>query len=567
MKRYLFYRNRARLFVLVLLQTAQMAGTVGVAVLINLLIDTVQAAIEAGSAEPLINCAGLCGIYALVLGGIIFISEKMKAANLKHIMLGIRQGILHGILEKNISDYQGKNSAEYITLLGQNLNTFEESYLKNLISIYDSAVGILIAVILLLWINPVIAVISVAAMAIPSLIPKLFGTRLGLLQNAIMQSTAGYNAKIKDIFNGFELIKTYQAEGKLERLHKESADRMEGSKAGMADTMALVYALASGASIAVQFLIMSLAGVFAIKGLITIGSIIAVTQLTGQVISPAFQLSAKLSQLKAVKPICGQIEENLCRAAGSSRNLSRQEMERSLALKDVSFSYGSNENSEAHDGSISALTNISLQLERGKKYVIVGRSGSGKSTLLKLLAGYYAGYSGEILVDGRADRQAYAALIHQNLFLFDDTIRNNITLYETCPDSAVWEACHLAGLDDLLEQLEDGIDTEVSENGARFSGGEKQRIAVARAILHRRNLLLLDEATAALDSETTNFVEDSILSLENITCVAVTHKLNSGSLKKYDEILVMEQGKIVERGSYDELSAASGVFAGLYALA
>lgn len=173
MKKYLLYQNKARLSILILLQTVRMAGTVGVAVLINLLIDTVQAAIAAGRVELLINCAGFCVIYALVLGGIIFASEKWMAADLKHIMLKLRQGILRGILGKSVSEYQGRNSAEYLTLLGQNLGTFEESCLKNLISIYDSVLSIVIAVALLLWINPVIAVISVAAMTIPSLIPKL----------------------------------------------------------------------------------------------------------------------------------------------------------------------------------------------------------------------------------------------------------------------------------------------------------------------------------------------------------------------------------------------------------
>ena len=157
-----------------------------------------------------------------------------------------------------------------------------------------------------------------------------------------------------------------------------------------------------------------------------------------------------------------------------------------------------------------------------------------------------------------------ATLIHQNPFLFDDTIRNNITLYETYPDTAVKAACHLAGLDELIDSLEDGLDTEVSENGSRFSGGEKQRIAVARAILHRENVFLLDEATSALDSETTDFVEDSIFSLENVTCISITHKLAPNSLQKYDEILVMDNGKIVQRGSYDRLLAVSGPFSELY---
>lgn len=558
MERYLFYQNKIqdkiRFWTLILSQTIRTVGTVGVAVLVNLLIDAVQTAIVTESVKPLADGAMICGVYAFALGGVIFMSERLRAANVKHIMLNIRRGVVRGVLDKSIPEYQRKNSAEYITLLNQNLGTFEEGYLKNLISVYDSVVSILIAVTLLLWINPVIAVISIAAMAIPGFIPKFFGKRLGILQSGIMQNAASYNAKIKDIFNGFELIKTYRAEAQMKELHKGSSDALESSKVRMADTMAWLYALANMASVAVQFLIMSLAGIFAVKGLITIGSIIAVTQLTGQVISPAFQFSAKISQLKAAKPICGQIREYMSAEAVKRHESALREMERILTLCDVSYSYGN----------APVVDHVSLQFDRGKKYVIVGKSGSGKSTLLRLLAGYYDDYSGEILLDGEKGRQVCAALIHQNLFLFDDTIRNNITLYEAYPDAAIKTACHLAGLDDLIDSLEDGMDTAVLENGARFSGGEKQRIAVARAILHRKNVFLLDEATSAMDSETTNTIEDNILSLENITCIAVTHKLTPGSLKKYDEILVMDKGRVVEQGSYDELAASSGTFAKLY---
>ena len=554
MQAYVFYQNKIRVAIFMAVQTMRIIGTVGVAVLINLLIDAVSAAVAAQNVAPLMNCMLVCCLYAFTLGAVIFLSERLKAANIKHIMLRIRGGIMRGVLEKDLSDYQQKNSAEYIAFFSQNLSDFEENYLQNLVSIYDSFTGMVIAVFLLFYINPFIAVISIAAMSIPGLIPKIFGKKLGILQEDMMRNTAGYHAKIKDIFSGYEIIRAYRAEKQMEELHHDSSVLLENSKARTADTMACLYALANMASIAVQFLIMSLAGIFAVRGSITIGSIIAVTQLTGQVISPAFQLSAKISQLKGVRPVCEQMEANLLPADAGELKADLPEMERTLTLEDVSFAY---------DNAV-VIDHVSLQFERGRKYAVVGRSGSGKSTLLKLLAGYYDNYSGRILADGESDRKTGAAWIHQEVCLFDDTIRNNITLYKPYDEDEIKRACHLAGLDDVLGRLPAGLDTEAAENGSRFSGGERQRIAVARAILHRKNLFLLDEATSALDSETTEFVEDSILSLENVTCIAVTHKLTPESLRKYDEILVMEHGKIVEQGSFDQLTAVSGTFAALY---
>lgn len=554
MQAYVFYQNKIRVAIFMAVQTMRIIGTVGVAVLINLLIDAVSAAVSAQNVAPLMNCMLVCCLYAFTLGAVIFLSERLKAANIKHIMLRIRGGIMRGVLEKDLSDYQQKNSAEYIAFFSQNLSDFEENYLQNLVSIYDSFTGMVIAVFLLFYINPFIAVISIAAMSIPGLIPKIFGKKLGILQEDMMRNTAGYHAKIKDIFSGYEIIRAYRAEKQMEELHHDSSVLLENSKARTADTMACLYALANMASIAVQFLIMSLAGIFAVRGSITIGSIIAVTQLTGQVISPAFQLSAKISQLKGVRPVCEQMEANLLPADAGELKADLPEMERTLTLEDVSFAY---------DNAV-VIDHVSLQFERGRKYAVVGRSGSGKSTLLKLLAGYYDSYAGRIVTDGESDRKTGAAWIHQEVFLFDDTIRNNITLYKPYDEDEIKRACHLAGLDDVLGRLPAGLDTEAAENGSRFSGGERQRIAVARAILHRKNLFLLDEATSALDSETTEFVEDSILSLENVTCIAVTHKLTPESLRKYDEILVMEHGKIVEQGSFDQLTAVSGTFAALY---
>ena len=553
MQAYVFYQNKIRVAIFMAVQTMRIIGTVGVAVLINLLIDAVSAAVAAQNVAPLMNCMLVCCLYAFTLGAVIFLSERLKAANIKHIMLRIRGGIMRGVLEKDLSDYQQKNSAEYIAFFSQNLSDFEENYLQNLVSIYDSFTGMVIAVFLLFYINPFIAVISIAAMSIPGLIPKIFGKNLGILQEDMMRNTAGYHVKIKDIFSGYEIIRAYRAEKQMEELHHDSSVLLENSKARTADTMACLYALANMASIAVQFLIMSLAGIFAVRGSITIGSIIAVTQLTGQVISPAFQLSAKISQLKGVRPVCEQMEANLLPADAGELKADLPEMERTLTLEDVSFAY---------DNAV-VIDHVSLQFERGRKYAVVGRSGSGKSTLLKLLAGYYDSYAGRILADGESDRKTGAAWIHQEVFLFDDTIRNNITLYKPYDEDEIKRACHLAGLDDVLGRLPAGLDTEAAENGSRFSGGERQRIAVARAILHRKNLFLLDEATSALDSETTEFVEDSILSLENVTCIAVTHKLTPESLRKYDEILVMEYGKIVEQGSFDRLSVLSGTFAAL----
>ena len=215
------------------------------------------------------------------------------------------------------------------------------------------------------------------------------------------------------------------------------------------------------------------------------------------------------------------------------------------AAKNVSFSYGAE----------SILEGVSLEIPKGQVIGIVGKSGSGKSTLLKLFMRFWDAGNGSVEISGRdisgintADLRDMESFMTQETHLFHDSIRSNLRIAKlSATDAEIEAACRKASIHDFIMGLPQGYDTPVGELGDTLSGGERQRIAVARAILHRKNLFLLDEATSALDSETTEFMEESILSLENITCIAVTHKSTPESLKKYDEILVMEHGKIVNR--------------------
>ncbi|HJB54960.1 MAG TPA: ABC transporter ATP-binding protein/permease, partial [Candidatus Olsenella avistercoris] len=193
----------------------------------------------------------------------------------------------------------------------------------------------------------------------------------------------------------------------------------------------------------------------------------------------------------------------------------------------------------------------------------------GKSTLLNLLMGGYNGYEGSIAIDGHELRDVEAgslydlvSLIDQSVFLFDDTIRANVTMFRDFPDEAVDDAVRRAGLAELV--AEKGADFRCGENGALLSGGERQRVSIARALLRRTPVLLVDEATAALDNQTARAVGEEILGLEGLTRVVVTHRLEASLLARYDEVVALRDGRVVERGTFDELMAARGYFYSLF---
>ena len=215
------------------------------------------------------------------------------------------------------------------------------------------------------------------------------------------------------------------------------------------------------------------------------------------------------------------------------------------------------------------LRDVSLEFAAGGSYAVVGASGSGKSTLLNLLMGGYDGYEGSITIDGHELRGVDAgslydlvSLIDQNVFLFDDTIRANVTMFRDFPDAAVDDAVRRAGLAELV--AEKGADFSCGENGALLSGGERQRVSIARALLRRTPVLLVDEATAALDNQTARAVGEEILGLSGLTRVVVTHRLEASLLARYDEVVALRDGRVVERGTFDELMAARGYFYSLF---
>ena len=220
-----------------------------------------------------------------------------------------------------------------------------------------------------------------------------------------------------------------------------------------------------------------------------------------------------------------------------------------------------------------ALDNINITFDKNKKYAIVGESGSGKSTLIKLLMRYYNDYEGKISIDNLNIKNIYSSdlyknisMIQQNIFMFDDSIKENIRLYSNHDDKDILDACKRSGLDKLLNKLPNGINSLVGENGNKLSGGEKQRIAIARALINNTQILILDESTSALDNETAYNLENSLLNLENLTLITVTHKLIKNILNRYDEIIVMKNGKIIEKGNFEDLINIKGYFYSLYTI-
>lgn len=518
-------------------------SSMGIALLLSALLDAATAAVAVGDVSPVVRLALTSCLYALVLGALRLASDALRALIVRDAMVNIREGAARGMIA-GASCGRVCDSAEQLTVLGQNMDVLENDCITGSLGILESVFQITIGCIMLVLINPLVALISLAGMALPTLVPQLFGKRLSCQQQQVVEDAKSYNGRVRDTAQGGEVIRSFHVEQHVLDMLSGMIGRYQRHKADLNMTMACARSLASVVGIAMQFCIMGMTGVFAIWGYVTIGSIVAVTQLSGSVISPATELSDKISKLKSTYPILDRLDKP-SDTPGARQEIAVCEPRRSIELDDVSFSYGDTDPAEGRlSNAPTTLRNCSKRFDAGKKYAIVGKSGCGKSTLLELLGGSLRPSSGHVLVDGRAGCVPDAAWVHQNVFLFDDTLRENIGLGGTFTDEQIGSALRLAGLDEVIAALPDGLDTPVGEGGGRLSGGERQRVAIARALLYGKTTLLVDEATSALDKETAARVEDTLLALDGVTLIAVTHQLDAEHAARYDEVLEMKDGRL-----------------------
>ena len=300
------------------------------------------------------------------------------------------------------------------------------------------------------------------------------------------------------------------------------------------------------------------------KGEISVGTSIIIIQLSTHIVGPVKTSISLINQIKSVSLIADKIDEILYNSCDDIEDTSLPKFENNIEVKNLNFSYTLDRK---------ALNNINLTFEKNKKYAIVGESGCGKSTLIKLLMRYYKDYEGDILIDNNninnifsSDLYKNMSMIQQNVFMFDDTIKENIKLFANYSDDEVLNICNRVGLSNLISSLPDGINSNVGENGNKLSGGEKQRISIARSLINNTKILILDESTSALDNETAYNLEKSLLSMGDLTLIVVTHKLIKNILLNYDEIIVMKNGLVIEKGSFDYLISLKGYFYSLYYL-
>jgi len=464
----------------------------------------------------------------------------------------ISRDFFDSVMGMKTHEYTRDNSAKYISMLNNDIKQVTEGYFGPVANFSKDVIAAVLAVGVTAWISPVNAVISVVSGGLVMIAPYVFGGRLSRAQDRQSKAAMFFNQKIKDFFDGFEVIKTYgigkNIKSRFYRAITMYIRAIYGNGAAASDMGALVVFISTG----VVFVNYFVAGFFVLRGDISVGDVVAIIAISTTIMQPISSIAAHLANMTSMKEVSQRVLDIIAKKDNTVRTAHIESLENDIVLTDVSFAY--------EPEKPPAVNNVSYTFKQRGKYAIVGASGSGKSTLAKLLMGYYDDYTGDVLVNGnnvrdihREDLYKVFSALHQNVFLFDDTLRNNVTLYNTYSPEEYNKAVDKASLTAVQNAQAKGAETELGEGGNTLSGGERQRVSIARALIKGSDVLLCDEATSGLDNITAAEIENVLIGMDDITCIFITHKYSADILNKVDGILVMKNGELVEQGTFDQL--------------
>lgn len=553
----LFRNNR---FNLAMTAAAALCGAVAELVLSWLLkevADLITGECSFGFSSLLIIAAGVLALN--LLGWFldrVFLSEFRTKA-----MRQYREYVFHRLMEKGIQAFSEENSSLYISALSNDANTIEQDFIGRIQGTVQVTITFIGALGLMLWYSPLLTLIAISFSLLPIIVSIVLGDRAAKAEKDVSDKKEKYTGMLKDVLSGFAVIKSFKAEQNVTRLHESSSRSVaDASKNRMAVNIHVTYA-STIAGMILQTGVFFAAAALALSGkAITAGTAIIFVQLLNYVLGPIQVFPAFFAGMQASFELIGKLAEALSKNVSDTGEQIVPELTSGISVRDLRFSY--------EEGK-TVLNDVDMELQAGGCYALVGSSGSGKSTILNLLMASSVNYQGEILYDGKELKTVSASslydlvsIIHQSVFVFNSTIRNNITMFSEFPEEEIERAVRLSGLKKLIEEKGEGY--LCGENGSGLSGGERQRISIARALLRRTPVLLVDEATASLDAETSFEVLDAILKLEGYTRVIVTHDLDENILRRCTGLFALKNGMVSEHGTFESLMKEKGYFYSLF---
>ncbi len=434
-----------------------------------------------------------------------------------------------------------------------------------LVELAGGSLTALLALAILFYFSAKLTLIALGVLSLFGLVLLYAFRTLRPLFRERSKINAEVSGRLAESFAGIRVVKAYRAERREALVFSKGAHRLFRN---VAKTMTGFSAVSSFSTLLLGAVGVSIMWVGAHEieaGRMTIGSFVSFTLYLGLLVGPVIQIVSIGSQITEAFAGLERIRElrnELAEDAGDARREPLSRLEGRVEFRDVSFEY---------DADVPVLRGISFTASPGTVTALVGPSGAGKSTIIGLVAAFHRPTKGMVAVDDRdlskvrlADYRSQIGVVFQDNFLFDGSVFENIAYSRPdAPREDVLRAAAIARCDEFVEKLPDGYDTIVGERGVKLSGGQRQRVAIARAILADPRILILDEATSSLDSESEALIQEGLAELmKGRTTFVIAHRLST--IRRADVILVVEEGRIVERGRHEDLLSRGGRYADLY---
>ncbi|WP_081883492.1 ABC transporter ATP-binding protein [Glycomyces tenuis] len=581
-----FARPYARdITVFLLLVTAIAAIGVATPVLAGDIVNELTAA--GGTQRGVLTLAAVIAGLAVVEGVISLIMRWYGAKLGEGIILDLRRAVFDHVQSMPVAFFTRSQTGALVSRLNNDVMGAQRAFTSTLSGLVSNGIAVTLTLGVMFFQSWQITLLSLVLVPVFIIPAKWVGRRLAALTKESFDLNAAMNTQMTERFNvgGAMLVKLF---GRPETESDEfgrKADRVRSigiTTAMYARTFIVALTLVAGLS---QALAYGLGGSLVFGGTLTAGTVVTLALLLTRLYGPLTALSnvrvdvmsalvsfQRVFEVLDLKPLIQEAEDAKELPDGAS----------SIVFRDVEFRYpGADEVSLASledlarpdhsDNGRTVLHEVSFAVAPGELVALVGHSGSGKTTTASLVPRLYDVTGGAVEVGGidvrelrQASLAAHIGMVTQDAHLFHDTVRENLRYASPeASDDEIWEALDRAQIGDVVRRLESGLDTVVGERGYRFSGGEKQRLAIARVLLKAPPIVILDEATAHLDSESEAAVQNALdTALEGRTSLVIAHRLST--VRRADKILVLENGRVAEMGAHEDLVARGGLYAELY---
>lgn len=501
-------------------------------------------------------------LIAILHGGSMFMSNYILSKVSQSMLFTLRKEVFHNLLRWPSTNYLNSSAGAISSKFVFEANSLLSGATKSLIIFVRDSCQVFALLFVLLWTNWQLALISFVIAPATLWLLKYIATRMKTIMSSCQSSFGTIMVRVKEVYEGNTLIKMSNSYSKEYENFKEINEAIKKLMIRMVRTTSLGTPITQFICMVGVSLVLAMAMYQTHSGQLTLGQFITFLTALLLLVPPLKNLagvnSGFVMMTVASESIFSTLDQPLEKETGK---IDLTNCQGKFSFEHVSLRYPRS--------SLNALNDISLTVNPGEKIALVGSSGSGKSSLINLIPRFWSPTKGKIFLDGHNlqdltldSLRKNISIVSQDVFLFDDSIRNNIAYGKNVSDEELRQAIEASSLTTLIESLPEGVDTQVGEKGKLLSGGQKQRISIARAFIMNRPILILDEATSALDSESEEVIKDSLQTLMgNKTTFIVSHKLSS--IQNADKIFVLSKGHIVEAGTHEELLNRNGEYSKL----